>query len=159
MTIEIRQMQSDELDDVMALHLEGLGRELDLLNQILPSKSVDLTGRPTLKKAIIHMLNVNEGNIFIAKLDHKYIGYCLVTKKFYPVENPKLCGCINGIYIKDDQRRSGTGTALFNLAVAWLKKNNVTFLELYHMVNDERAANFWKKMGFTLVQHNCARLI
>lgn len=157
--MEIREMKTEELDAVLQLNLEGLENEINLLNQILPGKKIDKNGTPQLKKVIYQMLHLGECNIFVAKEGDFYAGYCLVTKRNYPVEDPKTCGCINGIFIRPEARKQKLGTRLFDLALAWLKTEHVKYLELYHMINDERAAAFWRKMGFTPVQYNCARLI
>ena len=157
MEIEIREMDMSEFDIVMDLHLEGLEREFTYLNKIIPGKSVNHDERPQLKKVIYNMLHSGECNIFIAKDTENYLGYCLVTKKVYPVETPNICGCINGIYVREHLRRDGVGTKMFKAAEDWLKKENVPYLELYHIINDEGAANFWKKMGFVNVQLMCAK--
>lgn len=157
--MQVREMIMGEMSSVIELHLEGLQQELDLLNRIFPGKSVDYKGREQLGKLLTQILNGGEGQIFVATEAQKYVGYCLVTKKVYPVEFPKLCGCINGIYVRDDFKRHGIGTKLFQESVQWLKRSNVTYLELYHMINDERATSFWRKMGFIHVQVNCAKKI
>lgn len=157
--MQIREMKSEELDDVLELHLEGLKDEIDLLNLIVPGKQVDLTGRVQLKKTIYQMLHLAECNIFIARTEKEILGYCLATKRVYPVENPKICGCINGIYIKPDARKQKLGSQLFDLAVSWFKSQRVSYVELYHMLNDERAKEFWKKMGFSPIQYNCVKYI
>lgn len=149
-------MLFSELDDVLKLHVEGLDAELKMLAQLLPSKSLDIKGLPELKKVIQQLYHLNECEIFVAVVDKAVIGYCLATKRIYPIESPKICGCINGIYIKPESRRAGMGTALFNMATAWFKAQNIHYIELYHMINDERAGNFWRKMGFMNIQYNCA---
>jgi GNAT superfamily N-acetyltransferase len=154
--MQIREMFLTELEAVMDLHLEGLEQELALMNLIFPGKSVDYSGRDQLNRLLTQVVTTGEGQIIVAIDQGKYAGYCLVTKKVYPVEKPKLCGCINGIYVKEPYKRQGVGTKLFQDAVSWLKREGVTYLELYHMINDERATSFWQKMGFKPVQLNCA---
>jgi ribosomal protein S18 acetylase RimI-like enzyme len=157
--MQIRPMQPDELDEVMDLHIEGLESELKLYSQILPGRSVNEGGRGYLKKILLQMIQNNECFFTVAEEVDTLVGYCLVTKKMYPVENPRICGCINGIYLKDSARRQGVGTKLYNLAVKWLKKQNVHFVELYHMSNDPRAKAFWERMGYVKVQDNCAKVL
>jgi len=157
--MQLRELETWELDDVIELHIQGLTHELKLLDQIITFKSTNTKGKPELKKVLIHILDQDEGQIFIAKEGKEIIGYILVTKKFYPVESPNLCGCINGIYIKESSRKQGIGKKLFQLAEGWLKNRHITNLELYHMINDETATAFWKNMGFVNVQYNCAKKI
>jgi GNAT superfamily N-acetyltransferase len=157
--IEIREMVSEELDAVIAIHLKGLELELSLLNQIMPYKAVDHTGLPQLKQVLLRIIETGEGMIHVAGQGDSLTGYSLVTKKIYPVENPAVCGCITGIYIAEAARRQGIGRRLFDAAVAWLKREGVSYIELHHMINDARAAAFWRAMGFTPVQINCTRRI
>lgn len=155
--MQIRQIDKSELDIIIDLHLEGLHREIEFLNKLISGKSADNTGKPHLKKALYHMLHTGECNIFVAKDENEYIGYCLVTKKVYPVEQPRINGCINGIYVKEENRRQGIGKQLFEMAASWLKKEHVKIIELFYMINDERAAAFWEKMGFKNIQYNCMK--
>lgn len=159
MAFAVREMILGELAPVMDLHLEGLDKELVLLNQIFPGKSVNYEGRDTLAKLLTQIIQSREGQVFVALSGTDYAGYCLVTKKVYPVEFPKFCGCINGIYIRENFRRHKLGSRLFQSAVDWLRAEGVTYLELYHMINDERAAAFWRYVGFTPIQFNCAMKI
>lgn len=159
MTFPIREMKMDELQAVIDLHLEGLEQELILLNRVFPGKSMDKSGRDQLARLLTQVLNVGEGRIFVALDGAACVGYCLVTKKVYPVESPRLCGCVNGLYVRDAYRRQKVGTKLFDDGMAWLKKEGVSYVELYHMLNDARATEFWQRMGFTPVQMNCAKKI
>lgn len=156
--MKIRPMTLSELDDVLDLHVMGLEEELKRLNEIISGKKVDHNGIPSLKKVIYQMYHIGECNMFVAENQSgDFVGYCLATKKIYPIEDPKICGCINGIYVKDEARRQGLGRKLFDAAVEWFKRENINYLELYHMANDERAAAFWQNMGFTVVQLNCVK--
>lgn len=157
--MQVREMVMSEIESVIDLHLEGLKEELDLLNTVFPGRSIDYNGREQLGKLLTQVIHVGEGRIFVAADGQNYAGYCLVTKKVYPVENPKLCGCINGIYVRDAYKRQGLGSKLFEASLNWLRSEKVTYLELYHMINDERATAFWEKMGFMRIQLNCARRI
>lgn len=152
----IREMADSEIDEVLNLHILGLERELELVNQLVPQKSVDCTGRPQLKKILLQMKTTGEANCFVARKERDLLGYCLATKKVYPIEEPKVCGCINGIFVADDARRLGLGKHLFDIAKKWFEREGVGYVELYHMINDERAKAFWEKMGFAPIQYSCA---
>lgn len=147
------------MDAVIDLHLEGLTQEMALLNEVVSGKSVNRDGRGELTRLLGHVLDSREGRAFVALDGTLYAGYCLVTKKVYPVETPKICGCVNGLYIREAYRKQGLGRKLFQAGIAWLKTEGVSYLELYHMINDPRAATFWNKMGFTPIQYGCARMI
>lgn len=159
LTMQIREMKIEELAGVIDLHLEGLEQELVLLNRIFPGKSMDRGGREQLARLLTQVLHAGEGRIFVAVDGTVPVGYCLVTKKIYPVEIPRLCGCVNGLYVRENYRRQKTGSKLFEESMAWLKKEGVGYVELYHMLNDPRATEFWKRMGFTPVQWNCVKKI
>lgn len=159
MCMQIRQIKNSELDVVFDLHLEGLENELKLFNQIVPGKSVNKAGRDALKGILNHMMHTGEAGIFVAVENSEYLGYCLATKKVYPVENPKICGCINGLFVKEAQRRKNVGAQLFEQASRWFKNQGISYIELFHMINDPRATAFWEKMGFQKVQYSCVKVM
>lgn len=157
--MEIRAIDLAEMDAVIELHLQGLKLELDFFNAIVPHKSVDIAGITQLKQILIRIVQTGEGMIFVAKDAATYAGYILVTKKIYPVENPKTVGCINGIFVREEFRRLAAGRKLVDEALAWLRRSAVHYLELYHMINDPRAQAFWQAIGLKPVQLNCAMVI
>lgn len=157
--MQIGELDILDIEPILDLHLNGLQSEIDLLNQILPGKKIDHSGRSQLKDVLLQMVRTLEGKIFAARDGQKYVGYSLVTKKVYPVESPRLCGSVNGIYILDDYRRQGIGRKLFDVSMKWLKSEGVEYIELYHMINDEGAAAFWQSVGFVPTQINCARFL
>lgn len=156
--ITIREMQLEELGQVIPLYFEGLKRELDLFSRILPGKEANTRGLGELTHVLLGLLREKEGQIFVASEDNSnLVGYCLVTKKLYPAESPQLYGCINGIYLHESHRRQGLGSRLLKAGLDWLKLQNVKGLELYHVINDEGARAFWEKQGFKTVQATMAR--
>lgn len=157
--MEVRKIIITELEPAMDLHLRGLEDELKLYRQILPSRKSNPRGRAQLRQILNHMLQTRECEIFVAVENEEYLGYCLATKKIYPVEEPRICGCINGIYVKESARKKGIGKRLFGAAVDWFKSEEIHFVELFHMINDPRATAFWEKMGFKKVQYSCAKIL
>lgn len=157
--MQIREMQPAELEQVVQLYFEGLKRELALSSSLFPGKEAYAKGLGELTKILLKMISSNEGKIFVAMEEELCVGYCLVTKKYYPAESPQLCGCINGIYLKEEFRRKGTGQLLLRQAFSWLKSENVKYVELYHVINDEIAKGFWEKNGFKASQVSCAKWI
>lgn len=155
----IRNAEISDLDAILALYRTGLARELDLLNQIVPGKSVNTAGFGELKNMLIQMIKTDECRFFIATENDRLLGYCLATKKAYPVELPKLCGCINGIFVIPEARRSGLGAKLFDAAKDWFRSQKITLVDLYYSLNDHDAQAFWHKLGFTPIQMNCLKVL
>lgn len=157
--MQIRPVNFNELDVILDLHFKGLEHEFSHLNRMIPLKQTNPDGRLSLKRVLAQMMENGEGVIFSAEEKGECVGYCLVVKKVYPSEMPCVCGCINGMYVKETRRRQGIGRALFAKACAWLKKQGISSVELTHMLNDDVAGRFWQKMGFTKVQYLCAHKI
>ena len=155
----IRTVQENEIDHVIKLHLEGLQGELEYLNQLVKGKSVKANKEEVLKRILLTLVQTGEGQIFVAVHDGEHAGYCLATKKVYPVEDPSLSGCINGIYVKPEFRRQKLGLKLYQAAESWFKQDGISYIELYHMINDPKAVGFWKACGYTPVQLNCMKII
>jgi GNAT superfamily N-acetyltransferase len=158
-TYSIRNLKEAELEIALPLHLLGLSQELELYNQILPGKSVASEGTGTLLQLLKQMVSLQEAGIFVAEIHEAKVtaGYCLVTKKHYPAEHPSFVGCINGIFILDDYKRMGIGRQLYAHAEQWVADQGITNIELYHMINDPRATEFWKAMGYIPVQLSCVK--
>lgn len=157
--IEFSTAQHTDLDDIIRLHVAGLHHELAYLNQIFAGKEFDPKGLAQLRQLLSRLLQTGEGQIFTALHQQKIIGYCLATKKIYPVETPKICGCVNGIYVDPAYRRLGLAALLFDKACLWFRQSQISYIELSHMVNDPVSTAFWQKMGFVPVQISCSRRV
>lgn len=121
-------IESTELDALLDRHITALKSELASLNDILTLKMVNPRGRGQLKRILGQLTDLGEGNIFVAKEKNELIAYVLVTKKFYPIEDPNVCGAINGIFFKKAHRWQGIATKLFDMATNWLKKRGVKYI-------------------------------
>ena len=157
--MQIREMDLAELDQVIGLYLDGLKREMIFLESIFPGKQVSAKGVGELTKILLNMFKTNEGKIFVAIEGANCVGYCLVTKKFYPAEIPQMCGCINGVFVTQAFRKQGLGRKLYEASVNWLKQEGINYIELYHALNDDEAKGFWNTLGFKAVQVTCAKWI
>lgn len=157
--IQIRKMELIELPQVLKLHLAGLEHEMSFLNKIIPGRRIKSEEVERIAQIFSQALRSGEGQIFIAKDQKDYVGYCYVVRKFYPIEEPQICGCINGVYVKEIYRGQGIAKKLVEKSFDWLREHHVTYVELNHMINEEGTTAFWKKLGFEPIQLMCAKKI
>ena len=72
------------------------------------------------------------------------VGYCIST---IDKENQAV-GEIDSLFIEDNHRNSGIGSALIERATEWLTSRGTTTQKLLVGVGNENAIEFYKKFGF-----------
>ncbi|WP_267195395.1 GNAT family N-acetyltransferase [Filobacillus milosensis] len=61
----------------------------------------------------------------------------------------KNVGCLSQFYIKDEYRKYGVGSKLFDLSVQWLKQyEDIEDYFIYVSNGNEAGLNFYKRKGF-----------
>lgn len=55
---------------------------------------------------------------------------------------------LNDLYVEQDFRESGIGTALLETAINFARQNGATFVELSTTVDNYTAQNLYEKTGF-----------
>lgn len=96
------------------------------------------------------LITSSGGECFIAEIDHKPVGMCLVeildnTARF---SEYKKRGYISEIYVKSGYRRQGIGTRLMEEAIGWFKQNGLVDIRLKVFSLNINAMKAYDKMGF-----------
>ena len=105
--------------------------------------------RSVFRKFFLKQLARRNGRTFVALDSKGVIGFliCEIQKMKIVYRFPKV-GFISTVYVDKNARHSGTGTALLEEAVRWLKSKGMNRLELGVMCNNEIGMQFWEKQGF-----------
>lgn len=72
----------------------------------------------------------------------RYVGYCVSSL------SQEKSGEIESIFVSEEYRSHGIGSALVTRALAWFNENGSIRNRVSVSVGNERAWNFYKKFGF-----------
>lgn len=91
--------------------------------------------------------NIEHDWIFVVCIDGKIIGYmtCWINKKKPWLKYSNME--IGNIFIEEEYRSLGIGTALVNKAKELCKENNIEYLKIDVFEHNKRAQEFYKKNG------------
>jgi GNAT superfamily N-acetyltransferase len=70
----------------------------------------------------------------------------------HSIVRPKCVGWIEDCYVEPQARRRGTGSALVQAALVWLRAQHVTRVELAVLVANREGLAFWEQQGFGAVR-------
>jgi GNAT superfamily N-acetyltransferase len=77
----------------------------------------------------------------------------------HSIVQPKRVGWIEDCYVEPQARRRGIGSALVQAALAWLRAQHVTRVELAVLVANREGLAFWEQQGFGAVRVMLSREI
>jgi ribosomal protein S18 acetylase RimI-like enzyme len=100
------------------------------------------------KKFIQERLDNNESVIFVALDDtSRPLGFTQLYPKYSSMRVIKNW-ILNDLYVEQDFRESGIGTALLETAINFARQNGAKFVELSTAVDNYTAQNLYEKTGF-----------
>lgn len=100
------------------------------------------------KKFIQERLDNNESVIFVALDDTSQpLGFTQLYPKYSSMRVIKNW-ILNDLYVEQDFRESGIGTALLETAINFARQNGAKFVELSTAVDNYTAQNLYEKTGF-----------
>lgn len=142
--ITIRNMSEPDIAAVSAM-MAGLHR---IHRELRPDIYIE-TEKPFVDSDLIRGIADPEHLTLVAEADGSIIGLCVITSK--TPQNP-LCvrrkiAFIEAIYVRDDMRRCGIGTALYTAAFKKAKNDGADSLELNVYSFNKNALCFYEQMG------------
>lgn len=66
---------------------------------------------------------------------------------------PQRYGELENIYVREECRRQGVGTALFQAAWTWARAGGAGSMHLMTLAENTRAQSFYESMGMRFLQH------
>lgn len=87
----------------------------------------------------------------VAKEEDRLVGFlfCSLNRlSGYSYEGSPLFGYISDTYVSKDYRKKGIAKSLCQMAMQWLEENEVGYVELKVLENNQTAHNFWQGQGF-----------
>ncbi len=103
----------------------------------------------------------DNGLIFVAEVDGKIIGYavCWIEKRPTYLYKVDRVGYISDIFVEQDYRGKGTGSALLSKVLDWFKNKNIKYVELSVLAKNEKAKKFYEKHGFKIYSLNLRKVV
>lgn len=100
-------------------------------------------------RALLHVLfdDARAGTVWIARSERAIVGYMILTFGF-SVEHGGRDALIDELYVSPDQRGSGLGTHLLDVAFAACIEAGITRLHLEVDHTNPRAAALYERLGF-----------
>ena len=140
----IRKAELQDIERIQELSQEFIVQEKEKINgEYMTSLEWALTndGYENYKR------NIENDWIFVVSHNEKIIGYmtCWINKmqkwdKYKTLE-------VGNLYIQEVHRSNGLGTRLINIAKDLCKENNIQYLEVKVLCDNEKANNFYKRNG------------
>ena len=102
------------------------------------------------------MRNPN-GTVLVAE-EEQIVGYAMgwVRERFLA---KNLCGHINDLYVLDEWRNRGIGTALLRRLLEWFTSKGVGRAELYVYTENKRALALYSKLGFEVKAQRMSKML
>ncbi len=121
---------------------------IELLNELFTQ---DIEFEPNYEKQKTGLEKIIEnsdiGNILILQEDNKIIGMVSILYSISTALGGKV-GILEDMIIAKPYRGKGLGKLLLNSAIEFAKKNDCLRLTLLTDFNNDRAINFYKRLGF-----------
>jgi len=110
------------------------------------------SGRARIPEQIDEMLSNPDAHTLIAEHEGTPIGFIHGRVTHRQEYTPTAVGFIALIYVEENQRRKGTGTALVRHLTARFKAQGAEEVNLGYITGNTQAERFWNSLGLTSVR-------
>jgi GNAT superfamily N-acetyltransferase len=109
---------------------------------------------------ISHRMGQDDSLVLVAIEEEQLLGYCLsYVQQRPPIFAEAAVGIISDLAVTAGQRGGGTGGALVEAALDWLREHGVRRVELRTSARNDLAIEFYRKHGFRVYDHMMTREI
>ena len=140
----IRKASIKDFEILKDIKLKSKKEEMKYSDSLKPlSKTIDIYFeyfKAELKK--------KNSAVFIAE-DKKPIGIIIATY-FEPLRISRFArkGYVSNLYVQKNYRNKGIGKKLLAMSLKWLKENKVKYISLEIHLENKKALNFYRNLGF-----------
>lgn len=101
------------------------------------------------RKYIQKNIRSKNGMVYVAEVEGKPIGYCLVfIEKNIPIFKPEKIGIMGSFFVKKEFRRMKIASKFRNEAIKWFKKKGIKCISLRVYRGNKYAYSVYNKWGF-----------
>tara|TARA_B100002003_G_scaffold206931_1_gene200965 strand:+ start:215 stop:676 length:462 start_codon:yes stop_codon:yes gene_type:complete len=142
--MKIREATIKDFEKLKAIKLESKKDEMEYSDSLKPlGKTIEIYFeyfKEELKK--------ENSVVFIAE-DKRPVGIIIATY-FKPLRISRFArkGYVSNLYILKSHRKKGIGKKLLDISLKWLKENNVKYISLEIHLENKKALEFYRNLGF-----------
>ena len=147
----IRHAKIEDLPEIQKLNQELFDFEAQYISSYNREWSYSKQGEKYFKQRLGIETPVNSKLLpffFVATIDNQIIGYLIGSMGFYPFRTINPIAEVENMYVKQDQRRKGVGSALVEAFKKATKTRGVKLFRVESLENNAVAMDFYRKMGF-----------
>lgn len=139
--MDIRKVKKKDLNQYLSLRKEGLENY-----QKLTDEKLKITPKQ-IKEEFEGVLSNKKRIMFVIEQNKEIKAYIIGTL----LRNSYQCiTYIDDIFVKKDIRKKGFGKLLINEFTKWSKSKKATKIRLGVRINNKKAINLYKKLGFEI---------
>lgn len=143
--VKLRGWKREDLDQIADLWL-GLATHVNPMDGFY---EISPDAKKKYKGYLHRVFRDRDYVVFVADGNEGLVGFAMGRINKSPsVVIPETVGYVENVFIRDERRKSGIGTALCNQLLDWFKKQGIGHVELFYQIENTGAAAFWKTMGF-----------
>ncbi|MCP3926153.1 MAG: GNAT family N-acetyltransferase [Desulfobacterales bacterium] len=134
-------MKIQILDKEHLYEIEDLWKELNDLHRELSTDFKEHFELFTFEKRCEQLYEKDELRVFVACVEEKNIGYCIVTQD-------RNDGEVDSLFIQKRYRGQDVGNQLMQNGLKWLNEKQCTNIKIHVAEGNEFAIGFYEKFGF-----------
>ena len=94
---------------------------------------------------------INEGSVFVARIDTKIVGYlaCGIREYHVPYRKQTVTAELESMFVLDNYRGKGIGTALYDAFLTWCKAHGVGRIRVVASAQNVTSTDFYRKKGLS----------
>ncbi len=143
--IKIRQAEIGDLDDIINLNSALFAKEHKDFDDTLDLNWSKDKGKEFYKDRILN----DDGFVYVAEDAGKIVGYLCgglaENKEYRKVDN---CAELEDMFVSDQYRSQGIGGKFVAEFIKWCKDNKFDIISVTASAGNEKAIDFYRRMGF-----------
>ncbi len=140
--IKISRAKIEDLEKILELNKKLFEFE----RQFGQTYNLDWTHSPGGRSYFIN--RIKDGVVLVAEINQEMIGYLCAFINTFSFRSVNPIAELENMYIEDKYQNVGVSTELIQKLIAKLRENGVKRIKVGALVKNNKAINFYKKLGF-----------
>lgn len=145
--MEIAPAKKESVEEVLRLCTKLWREHQGIDPNFTLHPDIQNTQRRWLREAV----SSRDALVLIVKEGERLVATGTATVSKSKIFWPERYGYIRDVYVEEDYRGRGVGSALTENLIEWFKHKEVTWIELVALTKNAAANIFWQECGFTSI--------